>query len=93
MLININEIKVNPGRREAAPEDVQRLSESVAEVGMMNPITVTADHTLIAGLHRLEAAKQLGWTEIECSISDMDALHTELAEIDENVIRTGLSDL
>ena len=93
MLININEIKVNPGRREATPEDVQRLSESVAEVGMMNPISVTADHTLIAGLHRLEAAKRLGWTEIECSVSDMDALHTELAEIDENVIRTGLSDL
>lgn len=93
MLININEIKVNPGRREATSEDVQRLSESIAEVGMMNPITVTADHTLIAGLHRLEAAKKLGWTEVECRVSDMDALHTELAEIDENVIRTGLSDL
>ena len=48
---------------------------------------------MIAGLHRLEAAKRLGWTEIECSVSDMDTLHTELAEIDENVIRTGLSDL
>ena len=93
MLININDIKINPGRREAAPEAVQRLSESIAEVGMMNPITVTGDHTLIAGLHRLEAARKLGWTEVECRISDMDALHTELAEIDENVIRTGLSDL
>ncbi len=93
MLINIDNIKIAPGRREATSEDVQRLSESIAEVGMMNPITVTADHTLIAGLHRLEAAKKLGWTEVECRISDMDALHTELAEIDENVIRTGLSDL
>lgn len=93
MLININDIKINPGRREAAPEAVQRLSESIAEVGMMNPVTVTSDHTLIAGLHRLEAAKKLGWTEVECRISDMDTLHTELAEIDENVIRTGLSDL
>ena len=93
MLININDIKINPGRREAAPEAVQRLSKSIADVGMMNPITVTGDHTLIAGLHRLEAAKKLGWTEVECRISDMDALHTELAEIDENVIRTGLSDL
>ena len=93
MLININDIKINLGRREAALEDVQRLSESVAEVGMMNPITVTADYTLIAGLHRLMAAKRLGWTEIECTISNMDELHTELAEIDENVIRTGLSDL
>ena len=93
MLININDIKINPGRREAAPGDVQRLSESVAEVGMMNPITVTADHTLIAGLHRLEAAKRLGWTEVECTVCELDGLHAELAEIDENVIRTGLSDL
>ena len=69
MLININDIKINPGRREAAPEAVQRLSKSIADVGMMNPITVTGDHTLIAGLHRLEAARKLGWTEVECRIS------------------------
>ena len=48
MLININNIKINPGRREAMPEDIQRLSESIAEVGMMNPITVDADYTLVA---------------------------------------------
>lgn len=93
MLININDIKINPGRREATPGDVQRLSESVAEVGMMNPITVDADYTLVAGLHRLEAARLLGWTEVECSVCELDSLHAELAEIDENVIRTGLSDL
>lgn len=93
MLIKIDDIKINPGRREAAPEDVQRLSESIAEVGMMNPITVDADYTLVAGLHRLEAAKLLGWTEVECTVCGLDRLHAELAEIDENVIRTGLSDL
>ena len=93
MLININDIKINPGRREVAPTDVQRLSESVAEVGMMNPITVDADYTLVAGLHRLEAAKLLGWKEVECTVCELDSLHAELAEIDENVIRTGLSDL
>ena len=60
---------------------------------MMNPITVDADHTLVAGLHRLEAAKLLGWTEVECTVCELDGLHAELAEIDENVIRTGLSDL
>ena len=93
MLININDIKINSGRREATPEDVQRLSASIAEVGMMNPITVDADHTLVAGLHRLEAAKLLGWTEVECTVCELDGLHAELAEIDENVIRAGLSDL
>ena len=84
MLININEIRINEGRRATTPEAIDTITASIREVGMMNPITVTADHTLIAGLHRLEAAKRLGWTEIECSVSNMDALHTELAEIDEN---------
>ena len=93
MLININEIKIGTNRREALPEDVKALSESIAEVGMMNPITVDADHNLVAGLHRLEAAKLLGWTEIECNARELDELHAELAEIDENVVRTGLSDL
>ena len=35
----------------------------ITAVGLMNPITVTKDNTLIAGLHRLEAVKLLGWTE------------------------------
>ena len=60
---------------------------------MMNPVTVTADHTLIAGLHRLEAAKALGWAEIECHVIDADDLHAELAEIDENYVRASLSPL
>lgn len=33
----------------------------------------------------------LGWTEIECSVCTLDALRKELAEIDENVVRTELS--
>lgn len=93
MLININKIKVGANRREALAEDVKALSKSIAEVGMMNPITVDANHNLVAGLHRLEAAKLLGWTEIECNVCKLDELHAELAEIDENVVRTGLSDL
>lgn len=93
MLLNINEIKIGSNRRKSAPENVKALSESISEVGMMNPITVDADNNLVAGLHRLEAAKLLGWTEIDCNVRELDELHAELAEIDENVIRTGLSDL
>ena len=93
MLININEIKINEGRRVATPEAIDAMAASIREVGMMNPITVTADHTLVAGLHRLEAAKRLGGAKVECTVCEMDGLHAELAEIDENVIRTGLSDL
>lgn len=60
-------------------------------VGLLNPITVDPNHTLIAGLHRLEAAKRLGWTEIECTVCGLEGLQAKLAEIDENVVRTALS--
>ena len=93
MRININEIKVNADRREALPCGIRKLADSIAEIGLMNPITVDADHNLIAGLHRLEAAKLLEWTEIECTVNDLDALHAELAEIDENYVRVSLTPL
>ena len=92
MQMKISEIKINPGRRDTQQRNVEELARSIAAVGLMNPITVTQDNTLIAGLHRLEAAKLLGWTEIECTVSDLDGLQVELAEIDENFVRKDLSD-
>ena len=92
MLIPINEITISPGRREVQSGDVKELADSIAEVGLINPIMVDQSHTLIAGLHRLEAMKMLGRTEIECTVSDLAGLQAELAEIDENFIRKDLSD-
>lgn len=93
MRISISEIKVNPGRRETAPADVRELADSIAEIGLLNPVTVSQSRTLIAGLHRLEAAKLLGWTEIECVVSGLEGLRAELAEIDENFVRSDLTPL
>ena len=91
MKIEISIIKINPGRRDTQQRNVEELARSIAAVGLMNPITITQDNTLIAGLHRLEAVKLLGWKEIECTVSDADGLQAELAEIDENFVRVGLS--
>ena len=91
MKITISEIKVNPGRRPVNLEGINELARSISEIGLLNPITIDQEHTLVAGLHRLEAAKRLGWTEVECNVCTLDALQTELAEIDENVVRTELS--
>ena len=92
LLIPINEITVSPGRRDAAPGDVKELADSILEVGLINPIMVDQTYTLIAGLHRLEAMKLLGRTEIECTVSELDGLQVALAEIDENFVRKDLSD-
>ena len=91
MKVKISNIKINTGRREATPQSVEELARSIAAVGLMNPVTLDQNNTLIAGLHRLEAAKLLGWTEIECNIIGMNGIQAELAEIDENIVRTKLT--
>lgn len=91
MRIPINKIKINPGRRDTRPRYVEELARSITAVGLLHPITIDQDNILIAGLHRLEAAKLLGWTEIECTVSSVDGLQAELAEIDENFVRAELT--
>ena len=69
------------------------MADSIRELGLLHPIIVDKKYTLIAGLHRLEAVKLLEWTEIECTVSSLEGLKAELAEIDENVVRSDLSAL
>lgn len=90
MQIPVNEIQVKEGRRGADADIVRGLADSIREVGLLNPLTVDGGHVLIAGLHRLEAVKLLGWAEVECTISSLEGLQAELAEIDENIVRSGL---
>lgn len=93
MKVKISDIKVNPGRRGVLENDIEELAFSISEIGLLNPITLTGDYTLIAGLHRLEAVKLLGWTEVECTVTELDGLTAELAELDENFARANLSPL
>lgn len=73
MKITISEIKVNPGRRPVNLEGINELARSISGVGLLSPITIDQEHPLIAGLHRLEAAKLLGWTEIKCNVCTLYA--------------------
>ena len=93
MLIPIDKIKISPDRRETVPAQVEKLAQSISELGLLNSITVDQDYTLIAGLHRIEAAKRLGWTEIECNVTSLAGLQAKLAEIDENIVRCDFSSM
>lgn len=90
MKIAISEIKINSNRRAIDKQKVKELSESIKEIGLINPITITENKELIAGVHRIEAVKMLDCAEIECSIVNLEGLFAELAEIDENLIRNEL---
>ena len=67
--VAIASIYVPTARRKTLHADtVRHLAEDILENGMKMPIQVRHDgkrHVLVEGLHRLEAAKWLGETEID----------------------------
>ncbi len=90
----IQNIVRRPDVRPLNVDAVSSLSESIASVGLINPIRVRAigdGWEVIAGSHRLEACKLIGLSEIECITVSDDDLHAELAMIDENLCRNELS--
>ncbi len=96
--IGLDLIDVGERLRPVDPDYVALLAASLAERGLDTPIVVSAggpdgNHQLIAGAHRLAAARSLGWAEIEALVSDADELQAQLQEIDENLIRRELSAL
>jgi len=86
-------VKVGEGRRAVDEAAVAEMVASIREVGLLNPITLNMDGTLIAGRHRLEAARRLGWASIPSVVRTLDDLHAELAEIDENLVNAPLTTL
>ena len=90
MKIKIEDIRINDGRRKIDEKTVNELMGSIECYGLINPVTVDKNMVLIAGNHRLQACKRLGWEEIECTVMDLDKMKAELAEIDENLIRKEL---
>lgn len=89
----INTITVNHRRRAIRQSAVEDLVESIAQIGLLQPVTVNEDFSLIAGLHRLEAVKRLEWQTIPAHVKAMAELDAELAEIDENLKRNELTAL
>ena len=90
MRLKITDICVVEKRRKLDDAKVAELADSIREVGLLNPITVSSKNQLVAGNHRLEACRLLGHHEIECTQLVGNDLLLQLAEIDENLIRNEL---
>jgi len=81
MKVDISSIRINDRKRKLNDDKVAELAESILLLGLLEPILVTQngdEYTLLAGLHRLEAAKLLGWKTIEATLYQGDDLECEL---------------
>lgn len=81
--------------RPTVPETVNALASSMADIGLMQPVTVrqqAAGFAVVAGNHRVSAARALGWEEIDAFVlTGATSIEQELHEIDENLIRAPLT--
>lgn len=81
------------GRYRTDLGDIEALSESIADVGLIHPVAVTADGRLVAGGRRLAACAALGWGVIPVTVvrSIDDAAALLRAELDENTCRKAMT--
>lgn len=91
VFIGISEVIVGNRLRSAVSTKVDELAESINAVGLLQPIVITEEKHLVAGLHRLRACQQLGFNEIHAVVIPDQQLKKEIAEIDENLIRNSLT--
>lgn len=77
--------------------DIAPLAESMQRIGLITPITIDQNSTLIAGQRRLEVAKSLGWETITANVIQIEnneqakAILFEM-EIEENIQRKQFCD-
>ncbi len=87
-------VSIRERRREVSPAHVAALKSSFALLGgqlQLQPIVVDTELVLIDGAHRLEAAKQSGWSHIAAAIvSGTAKIDRALLEAEANRVRRSL---
>lgn len=90
-LVPVADIDAKNRLRPVSEAGVEALKASIAETGVMKDAIHVRQKkgkglVLLAGAHRLEAARQMGWTEIEAKVwTDVTDDWSRLMEIDDNL--------
>ncbi|WP_296639130.1 ParB/RepB/Spo0J family partition protein [Roseinatronobacter sp.] len=97
--VPVADIEVSNRLRPVSEAGVESIMASIQETGVMKDAVHLRQKkggklVLIAGGHRLEAAKRLGWVEIEAKVwADVTDDWARLMEIDDNIAGAELSPL
>jgi len=94
--VSVDHITLGATHRPADPQNVARLKENITTLGLFHPLMVKkGEHDtfeLVAGYDRLQAMKELGWTDIPVRVvAYEDPLQNEWAMIQENLSRKDLT--
>ena len=87
MKIKVTDIIIPEWKHENDESNVSELVKSIKTVGLLNSPIINKNNNLIAGRDRIEAIKHLKFDKIDCIVLNHDELLSELAGLDENLIR------
>nr|WP_255569221.1 ParB N-terminal domain-containing protein [Neoroseomonas alba] len=99
MSIPLDQIDIGERLRAVDDDYAAMIAESLLQRGLDTPIIVAVvdgaagAYRLVAGGHRVAAARKAGWTEIPAKVVEVNELQARLIEIDENLVRRELSAL
>ena len=93
--LSVEDIEPNPvqPRQHFSDSDLHELSMSIAEYGILNPLTVRlrdSRYELVAGERRLRAAKLAGMCDVPCILLDVSLEEASLIALVENLQRKDL---
>lgn len=88
--VPVDQVVVGKRMRATDPLKVSELAQSFRDIHIINPISIDENYKLIAGSHRLAAAKECGWKTIRAIVFTHDELINQLQEIDENLFVNSL---
>jgi ParB family transcriptional regulator, chromosome partitioning protein len=101
--LRVDAIVPNPlqPRQEFSEKELEELSESIRQNGLMQPITVRPSRSasanpgyeLVAGERRLRAVRRLGWDEVSAVVRDVDDDALLVLALVENLQREALDPL
>ena len=100
-MLPLGRIRPNPfqPRKEFAPEELEELSKSIRDNGLLQPLLVRPgpggeeDWELVAGERRLRAVAQLGWEEVPAWVKEVDDQTLLILALVENLQREALGPL
>lgn len=94
--MNIQKIRIdklkpatyNP-RKDLKPNDPEyiKIKNSIENFGYVSPLIINNDMTVIGGHQRLKVLKELGFTELECIVVDLDKTNEKALNIALNKIQ------
>jgi ParB family transcriptional regulator, chromosome partitioning protein len=106
VLIGLDKIVIGPNRRKVVEGAKLTIAASMREIGQLEPIIVRKEQVpegdsgetstvpvLVDGHHRVLAAKELGWTQIQAVYFHGDAVAAERCEISQTIHRADVTAL